>query len=36
MHYGRELRDLPGLVWGGVFLVILELVVRRQSANSGQ
>jgi len=32
MHYGRELRDLPGLVWGGVFLVVLNGVARRQDA----
>jgi hypothetical protein len=25
-HYGRDLHDLPGLVWGGVFFVGLELV----------
>ena len=24
-HYGRDLHDLPGLVWGGVFFVCLEL-----------
>ena len=36
MHLGRDLRDLPGLVWGGVLLVVLELVSRRQSVDSGQ
>jgi hypothetical protein len=36
MHLGRDLRDLPGLVWGGVLLVVLELVTRRQSVDSGQ
>jgi len=36
IHYGRDLEELPGLVWGGVFLVVLELVTRRQSANSSQ
>ena len=36
MHYGRDLRDLPGLVWGGVFLVALELVARSQSTGSRQ
>ena len=25
-HYGRDPHELPGLVWGGVFFVILELV----------
>ena len=30
MHYGRDLRELPGMMWGGVFLVVLELVARRQ------
>ena len=30
MQYGRDLRDLPGLVWGGVFLVVLEFVTRRR------
>jgi hypothetical protein len=34
MHYGRDLRDLPGMVWGGVFLVVLELVARRHEATS--
>jgi hypothetical protein len=24
-HYGRDVQDLPGLVWGGVFFVFLEL-----------
>jgi hypothetical protein len=27
IRYGRGLEDLPGLVWGGVFLVVLELVM---------
>jgi hypothetical protein len=35
MQYGRDLRDLPGLVWGGVLLVVLELVARKP-ATSGQ
>lgn len=26
IRYGRDLKDLPGLVWGGVFLLVLELV----------
>jgi hypothetical protein len=30
MRYGRELGDLPGLLWGGVFLVVFELVARRR------
>ena len=34
MHYGRDLRDLPGLVWGGVFLVVLNGVARRHAATS--
>ena len=32
MQYGRDLGELPGLIWGGVFLVILELVARRREA----
>jgi len=24
---GRDLSDLPGLLWGGVFLIVLELVM---------
>ena len=36
IHYGRDLEELPGLVWGGVLLVVLELVTRRQSANNSQ
>ena len=35
---GRDLNDLPGLLWGGVFLVVLELVMngvtRRYDAQS--
>ena len=27
IKFGRELNDLPGLIWGGVFLVIYELVM---------
>jgi hypothetical protein len=30
IRYGRELGDLPGLLWGGVFLVVFELVARRR------
>lgn len=30
IRYGRELAELPGLLWGGVFLVLLELVTRRR------
>lgn len=34
--YGRDLNDLPGLVWGGVFLIMLQLamgiITGRQSA----
>ena len=29
MNFGRDLRELPGLVWGGVLLVVLELVARK-------
>ena len=36
MQYGRDLRELPGLVWGGVFLVVLELVARKREVNSVQ
>lgn len=35
IRYGRELGDLPGLLWGGVFLVVLELVARRRDAPEG-
>ena len=28
-HYGRDLSELPGVVWGGMFLVILELAMNR-------
>jgi hypothetical protein len=38
VRYGRAPGELPGLVWGGVFLVLLELVmnrvVRRHDATS--
>jgi hypothetical protein len=30
ISYGRELGDLPGLLWGGVFLVVFELVARQR------
>jgi len=37
IRYGRDLNELPGLIWGGVFLVGLELVLnavsRQPSAN---
>jgi hypothetical protein len=36
MQYGRDLRELPGLIWGGVLLVALELVARRRDADSPQ
>ena len=32
MQYGRDLRELPGLIWGGVLLVALEFVARRREA----
>jgi len=35
-QYGRDVTDLPALVWGGVLLVVLEFVVRRRAADSGQ
>lgn len=38
IKYGRDLGELPGLIWGGVFLIVLELVmnsvVRRSDAKS--
>jgi hypothetical protein len=38
IKFGRELNDLPRLIWGGVFLVIYELVMnsvtRREDAKS--
>ena len=27
IRFGRDLNELPGLLWGGVFLVVLELVM---------
>ncbi|HTD69502.1 MAG TPA: hypothetical protein VK647_03545 [Gemmatimonadales bacterium] len=36
MNLGRDLRELPGLIWGGVLLVALELVARRRDADSPQ
>ncbi len=27
IRYGRDLADLPGLVWGGLFFIALELAV---------
>jgi hypothetical protein len=35
IRYGRDLDDLPGLLWGGVLLVVLELVARKRTS-SGQ
>jgi len=32
IHYGRDLGELPGLIWGGVFLVIVNSVARRHDA----
>jgi hypothetical protein len=34
MNLGRDLRELPGLIWGGVFLVLLEFVTRRHDTTS--
>jgi hypothetical protein len=31
IHYGRDLSDLPGLLWGGVFFVGHELVIRMKA-----
>jgi hypothetical protein len=28
VRYGRDLNDLPGLGWGGVFLIVLQLVMQ--------
>jgi hypothetical protein len=36
MQYGRDLRELPGLMWGGVFLVVLEFVGRRHDATTAR
>lgn len=38
VRYGRDLGELPGLMWGGVFLVVLQLamniVTRRHDGTS--
>jgi hypothetical protein len=34
MQYGRDPQELPGLIWGGVFLVALEFVARRRDPTS--
>jgi hypothetical protein len=38
LKFGRDLSELPGLLWGGVFLVVLELIMngvaRRQDGTS--
>ena len=38
IRFGRDLNELPSLLWGGVFLVVLELVMnivaRRHDATS--
>jgi len=34
MNLGRDLGELPGLIWGGVFLVIFNSVARRHDATS--
>ena len=36
LRYGRDLNDLPGLVWGGVFFIGLELVVHAALKARGQ
>ena len=33
IQFGRDLRDLPGLMWGGVLLVVLELVTRKPATS---
>jgi hypothetical protein len=33
MQYGRDLRQLPALWWGGVFLVAYEIVARKQAGS---
>jgi hypothetical protein len=35
IRYGREPSELPGLLWGGVFLVALELVMNRLGRRDG-
>ena len=35
IRFGRELGELPGLLWGGVFLVVFELVARRREEAAG-
>ncbi len=30
IRYGRELGELPGILWGGVFLIVFQLVARRR------
>lgn len=35
IRYGRDLGELPALWWGGVWLVVLQLVARKQAV-SGQ
>lgn len=27
LKYGRDLNELPGLIWGGVFLIVLQVVM---------
>lgn len=36
MAMGRDLRELPGMVWGGVFLVVYELIARQKTVDSSQ
>jgi len=34
--YGRDLNELPGLMWGGVWFIVLELVVHAVMKSRGQ
>jgi len=36
LRYGRDVNDLPGVVWGGVFFIGLELVVHAALKARGQ
>jgi hypothetical protein len=35
LRYGRDLSELPGVIWGGVFLVVLEFVMTRLTPRRG-
>ena len=36
LRYGRDLQDLPALMWGGVFFVAFELVAHAVKKTRGQ